>query len=487
MKLYQNEIKVNTVQRWLFVAYLILIFPSHAKGSAPSLYLPIKTDPLFELELERLASLAKLPKMKKPYHLNTINLHLEKIKASHPKLFYRILNYTKKYSSSNISHLTLATSVSNGTLKNIPNQRGRTSDSLFSASLASHFELGSNTLINIGGTVDDSNRFIPNFSYLSFGNEFIQADLGYKEHWLAPHHESALLLSTQAEPLLNLSINNSTPISDWNVMYELSVGILSSHNNIKLGDELHSGQPGLLLMHTSFQPTERVTIGLNRTLMFGGGKRNISPSDIWSAITDPVNSDNCGGSGTKLQDCDQEVGNQLASLAVKFDLALFDYPFSLFYEYAGEDTKDHNNYELGNIARNIGLFIPYLNEDMSLYLEQSTFFNQWYVHHLYGEGYSNRKVKMGHWWGMEKSFNDNVGGETTTVRFNWDFISSYHLSAIYRTVKNDTSLIEDYHRSHEFEFSISSTALSGILGTTIYLGRDTYGEAFTQFGISYTW
>ncbi|MFT6249505.1 MAG: hypothetical protein ACJAZQ_002723 [Cognaticolwellia sp.] len=89
--------------------------------------------------------------------------------------------------------------------------------------------------------------------------------------------------------------------------------------------------------------------------------KKVTARDIWNAIIDAVNSDNCGGDGTTLQVCSEEFGNQQASITNKFDLNWFDMPFSFYYEYAGEDTKSYSNYRLGNLANSLGLFLPYLN------------------------------------------------------------------------------------------------------------------------------
>ena len=79
----------------LFAALIILTANAKADGISP--YLPLKTDPLFELELERLASITDLPVMSKPYHAATINNYLQAVKESHPTLYKRINTYLKRY------------------------------------------------------------------------------------------------------------------------------------------------------------------------------------------------------------------------------------------------------------------------------------------------------------------------------------------------------------------------------------------------------
>ena len=64
----------------------------------------------------------------------------------------------------------------------------------------------------------------------------------------------------------------------------------------------------------------------------------------------------------------QEVGNQIASITSKINFSLFDQPITFNYEFAGEDTRDHKNYRLGNLSESYGFFFPYLTEDIALNL-----------------------------------------------------------------------------------------------------------------------
>lgn len=464
---------------------LLLSMTSQAKGVSP--YLPLKTDPLFELELEKLATVAKMPVLTRPYHAATVYKYLHQIKDSHPALYQRLNAYIKRFKKANaITHFSAQYTYSFKSNNIIPNQRGRTSEDSFKISSNSFWQADENLIFNGGGTLYN-NEFVPNNSYISVGWDVFQIDIGYREHWLSPTQEGAMLLSTQAKPALNLTISNPTLLTDWNIKYELSVGILEEQKGIQFGRDslIVSGQPNLLSMHLSLQPLDWWTIGFNRTFMFGGDK-SVSLKDVWKAFIDPLSNDNCGGE-SDLVDCTQEFGNQQASVSNKFDLNPFEFPLSIYYEYAGEDTKNYSNYQLGNIAQNFGLFLPYLTESVSLNIEYSKFHTAWYVHHIYDEGYANDKVKMGHWWGSLKAADSGAAGTAASMRVDWQTPVIENISLLYRTATVESSSTENYQRSHEIELEFKKMFKTAFINLAFNLGENFKGEKHLNTSVTYIW
>ncbi|MBA6223248.1 hypothetical protein H4J51_07410 [Colwellia sp. MB02u-18] len=473
---------------YIFLINICLIsLSTQANGVSP--YLPLKTDPLLELELEKLATITKLPILTRPYHAATIYKYLAKIKSSHPTLYQRLNAYIKRYKKTKaVTHFSAQISHSFKDDFLMANQRGLDVDDSFKISTSSFWQVNEHLILNAGGTLYND-EIIPNNSYISFGWDVLQVDIGYREHWLSPTQEGALLLSTQAKPALNVTISNPELLTDWNIKYEMSVGVLERQNGIQFDAKKApvSGKPALMSLHFSFQPLDWWTIGFNRTLMFAGDDGDISIKDVWNGITDPVNSDNCGGSGTELQDCSKEFGNQQASISNKFDIAPFNFPLSLTWEYAGEDTKGHKNYQLGNIAQNFGVFVPYLTTNTSINFEYTKFHSLWYVHHIYGEGYSNDNVKMGHWWGSLKAPDDGAAGSAMSMRFDWQNVGGYQLSMLYRSAEFDSSTTYQYQRSHEVELSIAKAMKSNFLEAKLTLGEDAIGGQFLRTSFKVRW
>lgn len=471
--------------------YLLLLcfisINSFAKGPSP--YLPLQVDPLIELELNKLATLTRLPILTKPYHASTINIYLAKIADNHPTLYKRISTYLKRYKKeAAITHASAE--INYADTKNIPlaNSRGQMADANYHVAFSGFWQANPYLIINGGGLYYEGGDYVRTNTFVSIGIDVLQVDIGYRERWMSPFQEGAVLLSTQAKPPLSVTISNPALITDFNIKYEMSVAILDEQEGIRFDrdEPAVSGEPALLTMHLSAQPFDWWTIGFNRTLMFGGDE-DVTASDIWNAIIDPVNSDNCGGNGTDLQDCSEEFGNQQASITNKFDLNWFDMPFSFYYEYAGEDTNNYTNYKLANLANSFGLFLPYLNENMSLNMEFTTFQKAWYTHHIYAEGYSNDGVKMGHWWGTRKDPNDGVGGEAGSIRLDWQNSSESQISFLYRTANFNKSPYANYQQSHELELKYTRIISSGFLGLKVYLGKNNYGDNFVQTSLSYSW
>lgn len=476
----------------LFITFSFLTVSAFkVNATSNTHYLPLKTDPLIELELEKLATVAKMPVLSKPYHIVTVKQYLEKIKPTHPELYRRINAYLNRYRKNyGLTHLDAEVSYSTFEDKNLPNARGQTTSSNLKAEISGFWQLSENFNLSVGGIMyDGADGFIPNHTYLSYFNEYVQVDIGYKEIWLSGLQESSMLLSTNAEPIARFSISSPRPISDWNFEYDLSFGKLEEQQGIRFGNERFSGKPGFLSMHLSTQPFEWWTLGVNRTMVFGGGRRSVDLRDVWEAIVDPVSGDNCGGE-SDLQDCTEEAGNQQASISTKFD---FNWG-TLFLEMAGEDTAKFKPYRLGNQAYSIGLFLPYLTEKSSLLTEFQFIKDAWYTHHIYQEGYRNNLRTIGHWWGDEKEIDDGIGAQILTLRYNHELTDKYHLEAKFKYINNDPEAGSegifdqyDYSKGRELEISLFEIGKQSQWRYQLYIGEDTLDNDFSRISIAYTW
>ncbi|MDP2562536.1 capsule assembly Wzi family protein [Psychrobium sp. 1_MG-2023] len=473
----------------LFPLTFLMMAPVAHAGVSP--YLPLKLNATFELEVERLVSLTGYPALKKPYHIATMVQYLDQVKESHPQLHARINRYIKRYKKPHgITHLETELRVSSSTEKTLPNSRGRSTDSSYYAEFSGFWQPSKYFIANIGGGYDKNEKFLPFGNYLSFGVEEFQVDVGYREHWLSPLQDSSMLLSTQALPMLGVTFSNVTPLTDWDIMYELGFGELAEVDGIMFDGEATTGKPGFLTMHLSSKFTDWWTFSASRTMQFGGGGRGkVGLSDIWDAIIDPVNSDNCGGN-TDLQDCNEELGNQQAALASRFDLSWQNNPYSIIVEIAGEDTNDYKAYKLGNKTYTLGLFLPYLSERESLNITAQYAEDRWYTHHLYNQGYSNEGHKMGHWWGDEKISDDTIGAKILGFKYTRDLDIGGRLSAEYNTIENVNS--EDvspntYERGHYLQLDYHWQYSGQFLGLHLYAGKDVNGESFSSLAVSRQW
>ena len=470
----------------------LFIFSISAVAQSRANYLPIKSDPLFELDIERLATVAKMPYLIKPYHIDSIKSYLEIAESSYPELASRIKQQLAKYEKkANLTDVNFEISFSNDQItdKTLYNARGQTTASNSKFEIAGYWNLSESINLNLGGFIyDGSQSWIPNNTYLSYSTNYFQLDVGYKELWLSPFQESAMVLSTQAEPIGRVVISNPIPITDWKIKYHLSYGKLSKMQGIEYEGQLYEGRPGFLTMHLSGQPLDWWTLGASRTLQFGGGPRKINGGDVWKGIIDPVSGDNCGGDST-LQNCSDELGNQQASLVNKFDFNWMEMPVSFYFEVAGEDTNDYKNYKLGNKTYNFGLFMPYLSDISSLLVEYQHIENGWYVHGLYQEGYRNKLHSLGHWWGDEKLLNAGIGAYVLTIRYNREINSNLHFDARFATMENDNLSEEGvynksiYNQGYELTLGLNQVDGDQEIRYQLYTGKDMLGEDFTRLSV----
>ena len=459
-------------------------------------YLPIKMDPLIELELDRLATLAKMPVIEKPFHIATILLYLEEVQDTHPVLYSRIKRYIERYrDDAGITHVDFELSYSDNKNKSLPNQRGRTSESNFKAELAGYFHLSENFSFNFGGTVYDLDgevELIPNHSYISYYHDYFQIDVGYKEIWYGPLYESANLLSTNAEPMAQFSISSPRPLTDYKFEYAATFGKFETMDGIRFEDTRSSGEPGFVSVYVGAQFLEWWTLAINRTMMFGGGDRlDVGLGDVWDALIDPVNSDNCGGE-SELQDCTKELGNQQISVNSKFDF-YWGMPVQIFFEYAGEDGSNFKWYGIGNRAETLGVFLPYLTEKSSLVFEYQIMQNAWYVHSIYDEAFRNNMDVIGHWWGDEKLIDDVIGVRILNLRYSHEISDSLFIDAKFSTLDNasiggesdaDESI---YDRGNELTLGLNHKTKGGYWRYELYAGNTVLGDDFTRFSVKYTW
>ena len=153
------------------------------------------------------------------------------------------------------------------------------------------------------------------------------------------------------------------------IRYEFFVSKLEETEGIFSEGERNEGRPYLAGLHLGIEPLEGWSIGLYRMLQFGGDGRKVSFSQFMKAFFDPASGDNTSDE----LDSDEELGNQMASLTSRFNFN-GKVPFSVYMEYAGEDTSDRSGFRLGNISTSLGIFLPRITENVDFTWEFSVLF-----------------------------------------------------------------------------------------------------------------
>jgi hypothetical protein len=465
---------------------LFCLFPATllAKGLSP--YLPLQLSPEIESQIEKVMALTPGAPLTKPYKASEVLNRIKQLQSSHPGLYGQVNRYLQRYTRTfGRTHSAIELAVNQDQARMLPNQRGTRSDASYVASAGAFYQPNPYFIASAGMLLtDDSGGPVHTGSYIGFGYEYAQVELGYREHWFSPFQDSAMLVSTHAQASPSITISNATPITDWNIRYELFYSKLEEVDGIRLGDEFFTGHPRLAGLHLSFSPLEFWTIGVNRTFQFGGGAREVNISDVFQAFFDPAGKDNVG---TVTDDPNYEFGNQQASFTSKVNVQLWDINWSFYGEIGGEDTEGEKNYKLGNETLSFGIFLPDLTNKLSLRLEYNRWDTAWYVHHLYRQGYTNQGNVMGHWGGDERFFNHDTPAKVVSASMEYLFSSQSLLSATLRTINNEEHLADKYVQGFELELDYSYATDSGFWGVSLYAGRDTQDNNFSRLALFYRW
>jgi hypothetical protein len=458
-----------------------------AKGGV-SPYLPLNQAPEFEHNVERLLAVSKNTHiMSKPYKTKDIYRVLQAIRYSYPELYHSLSYQINPHiQSSAVTQAKITLSV--GTKeKNIPNQRGQSTKTnlILEGNTYSNFNqyLG----VSFGGIANEEG-IIPTQSILYLGFEYAQIDIGYREHWYSPFHNSAMLLSTHAEAPPSISISNVKPISDFNIRYDIFISQLSEQKGILKNKrvenaedrEYEPGKPYLFGLSTSFAVTNNLSVSLSRLMQFGGGPRKVSLKDFAEGFFTPGSKDNVGEDDT--DDVNFELGDQLGSIALEYADTLNHIPYELYAEIALEDTLggDRNN------AYSFGLFLPYLNKNHSLRIEHNNWQELWYANGIYQDGNRNQGNVFGHWAGDEHIYDDYVAAKSLSLNWSWNLDRKAFLETTFRGLKNKG---DSYKTGYELQMSYMQKFNKSIfgakeIGIDFYTGRDVYGDSFIKLGIS---
>jgi hypothetical protein len=237
-------------------------------------------------------------------------------------------------------------------------------------------------------------------------------------------------------------------------------------------------------MHLSIEPVSGVSFGANRIMQYGGGKRGDCHDldNLFEAFFDPAGADNANDG----LDQNDEFGNQLASLTSRINIQT-KIPFSVYFEFAGEDTSQFTSHRLGNTAMQAGLFFPVIDEDIDLTIEYSEWNNAWYVNGIYGDGATNDGNVFGHYFGDQRGKGDAVAGKSVYLAAGWQ-LTRNQLARVELTKLDfaDYSVV-DYVTSNVAKLSYSYGFEEYIVSVDVLVGKTAFGENYNRFGLALRW
>lgn len=202
---------------------------------------------------------------------------------------------------------------------------------------------------------DDSVHLDGSYIGVAAGNWMLS--LGYPERWWGPGWDGSLILSTNARPAPQISIqrNISTPFTTKWLKW---IGPWSLTSFFQQLDDKRVIEDAVLFgLRMTARPTDDLEIGLSRTAQWCGTGRSCSANTFMDLL---LGHDNPGVN----IDESQEPGNQLAGLDFRWTSPIGDLPYASYLQWIGEDTRQGGP-QIGSWIRQFGVefwgVVPGLN------------------------------------------------------------------------------------------------------------------------------
>ena len=167
----------------------------------------------------------------------------------------------------------------------------------------------------------------------------------------------------------------------------------------------------------------------------------------------------------------------------------------MYFEYGGEDTKEHQNYQFGNIAYSIGAFFPQITDTVALRYEHTNMHSLWYENYIYPTfGNTVDGFVVGHFAADQRYFGDGVPSQTHVLELSYlESLSSLWVAKL-TSIKNESNYHYDiggYSKEYEsaIELQLSNTRQLNehTLETTLTYGEDVFGENYTWLSVAVYW
>lgn len=458
----------------------------YARGVSP--YLPLNLDPELEREVERVMVLAGKPVMTRPIPAAAVLDALPKACEVDPALCGRVRRALQRYMKETaLEFLSAEAGATNGANVVIPNQHGQTEQSQWQLAGAGYIQPSDYFLMNIGGVAYDGRESWTG-SFLSLGWDWAQLDMGFRDHWWSPMTDSAMLISTESPTMPSVTLSNYQPLTRLGWQYEVFLARVGHTDEIEIPIKNSSplattsteGYPKFFGARLGIEPADSGwSLAAQRVMYYGGGAAGgQSASDLLKAFFSP-SSAIYTSSGVPV------LGKQEASLTSAF-VYPGRIPFSLYFEYAGNDYAGANRLAFTKADLSVGLQFPRLGP-FDLTYEFSGWQPTWYIKPPtgtetgYGNGITNDLLSIGHWFGDQRQFGDAVGGQSNMLRLGWEPRFGGRFETTVRMLVND-SYYSAVPYTHEWLGSLmySYPLKDYVVGGEVDYGRDVFGEHYTR-------
>lgn len=441
-------------------------------------YITPERNSSLDRDIYRAFTIAGMARLNRPYKVDDVRAAIELIKEREPALTAR-LNRELSNREALASADTIDASAYSADDVIRPNAKGAAGQEQFQLGAEAHWQGASWFRANGALSVGEQQQSLAG-TLVSIGGGIAQLDIGFKPYWLSPLQGHSQLLSTQTESVPSISLSNPVVINSWGLRwnYEIAVAELSKQMTAFGRSFDDSKGPLLAIFHLSLQPADWWVLGATRNFQFGGGEREVSAKTLAKAFYDPRGSDNDAS-------VDEESGNQVASLSSQMHFTA-PWAFTFNIEFAGEDTSNNKEYQLGNPALSAGLYFPSFGvKGLGATFEYSEWDNGWYVNNVYQEGYSHEGYVLGHWAMQEQhDVSRAAPGQSQYIAFDYVFNDQHSAAIGLRTAEHQIGEWEQYQRLHA-EYTWSPSRWQFSLGLTV--GENSLGDTLDEAKFAIRW
>lgn len=458
-----------------------------ARASGASPYLPLNLSPGIERKIERVLILGGQPVLTRPVPVDKVMLALPKARRLDRALCAEVERYLDRYfRSAGITHASAEVAAAKHSTTTLPNERGERADSPWDVSAAAFYRPGDYLLLTAGGVGygGTDSRFNPAGTMASLGDEYVQLDAGYRDHWLSPLSDSSMLLSTEAPTLPSVTLSNQRPIGGLGLEYEFFLARMSYTNQIVWRNALTAGYPRLFGMHVGIQPVDGWAISGNGTWQFGGGARPGSLGGLFKSLFNRT----ALPTSTGAPNADSRFANRQVSITSAYTFPA-PQPFVAYVEYAARDTLHGNRFRFRDAALSGGVHFPQFFKRFDLTVEAAEWQDSWYTDYVWLEGMTVNGYVTGDWGADWRTFGDAVGAQTEMAQLGWALQSGDEINLRYRTLQNQgyqgySAFLGfpavDYRRASMLTAEYAQPRDGYTRGLSLDLGRDVYGKSFAR-------
>jgi hypothetical protein len=462
--------RIKALKLGIAAACLALPASRTALADGVSAYLPLNLEPEIERQIERVLILADEPVLKRPFAVSLVQLALPKACEVDEPLCRKVKRYLERYSRDyGLTHASATGSFTHGADDTVPNNHGLPVQSKWEVSAQAYIQ-PSDYFLASAGVIAYDGRVQPSGSMLSFGFNWAQFDIGYRDHWFSPMTDSSMMIGTEAPTMPSVTLSNYEPLTRLGFQYEFFLARMSSSDHILIHGQGTTqqgrGNPKLAGAQFSIEPFSGWSFGVNQLLQYGGAGLADSPNTLLHYFFRP--------SGVA-----QTLSNHQASYVSRFIFPTRT-PFAVYAQYAGEDNSNGGSYLLGNTATSVGIDFPKLGKYFDLTYEISEWQNFWYTNSIFLDGMINDGRVLGHWGGDQRVFNDGVGARSQMLRVGWEPPFGGYLEERVRTLVNQNYGVYPYRHYLDVSVRYSRPWNELTVGGEVLAGRDIFGKSFTR-------